>query len=61
MAERGGEIFKVMALLQTILDESDKIDSEPPVEVEPKLDPETVEPEEVSEARYGVGVHCWSC
>lgn len=47
-----GEILKVMARLQTILDESEKIDLEPPVELVPKLDPGAVEPVEVSDARY---------
>lgn len=47
-----GEILKVMTRLQTIMDESEKIDLELPVELEAKLDPETVEPVEVSEVRY---------
>jgi hypothetical protein len=51
-----GEIVKVMARLQTILDESEKIDEEPPVEVQPEAVSESIETAEVSEVKFAPSV-----
>lgn len=51
-----GEILKVMARLQTILEESETIDEEPTVETQPEVDSEAIEPAEVNEARFASSV-----